>query len=34
MLETIPDRGFVADKDFTSAMSEVERRMKARKAAE
>ena len=34
MLETIPDRGFVADEDFMSAMSEVERRMKARKAAQ
>jgi len=34
MLETIPDRGFVADEDFMSAMSEVERRMKARKARE
>jgi len=34
MLETIPDRGFVADEDFMSAMDEVERRMKARKARE
>ena len=34
MLETIPDRGFVADEDFMSAMDEVERRMKARKAAQ
>jgi hypothetical protein len=34
MLETIPDRGFVADEDFMSAYKEVERRMKARKAAQ